>query len=123
MAEGWARHLKSGVLEPYSAGVERHGLNPLAVRVMEEAGVDMSPARSKTVDELPGVAFDCIVTLCGHAHEACPVVNGAALRLHKGFDDPPRLAAGMDEDEALAVYRRVRDEIRTFVAGMPGNLG
>ena len=116
MAEGWARHLKADSIEPHSAGIEVHGLDPRAVRVMAEAGVDISRQRSKHVDELKGVAFDCVVTLCGHAHEHCPVFPGRTKVVHVGFDDPPALAAGAaSEQEALAPYRRVRDEIRRFV--------
>ena len=123
MAEGWARHLKKGDIEPSSAGIVRHGMNPWAVRVMEEAGVDMSGHASKTLDDLPDLSFDVVVTLCGHANETCPFFPGPVRRVHRGFDDPPSLCRDMtDEDEILAVYRRVRDEIRDFVAGMPGSL-
>ncbi len=123
MADGWARHLKKGEIEAYSAGIERHGMNPHAMRVMAEAGVDMSGHSSKTVGELPDLNFDVVVTLCGHASETCPFFAGPVKRVHKGFDDPPSLCAGMtDEEEILAVYRRVRDEIRDFVAGLPDNL-
>jgi len=73
MAEGWARKLKSDVVEPYSAGIETHGLNPTAVQVMAEAGVDISGQRSKHVDELRDIPFDFVVTVCGHAHEHCPL--------------------------------------------------
>jgi len=120
MAEGWARHLKGDRLEPYSAGVEVHGLNERAVRVMAEAGVDISGHRSKHVDELAHVAFDYVVTVCGHAHEVCPVFPGRTTVVHVGFDDPPRLAEGAaSEDEALGHYRRVRDEIRAYVETLP----
>jgi arsenate reductase len=120
MAEGWARHLKPGVLEPYSAGIETHGLNPLAVQVMAEAGVDISGQRSKHVDELKDVAFDYAVTVCGHANEHCPMFPGKTKVIHVGFDDPPALAkAVLDEQEVLDIYRRVRDEIRQFVEGLP----
>ena len=123
IAEGWTRHLKNGEIEAHSAGIERHGMNPYALRVMEEAGVDMNGQRSKTVDELPDLSFDVVVTLCGHASETCPFFAGTVKRVHRGFDDPPSLCAGMTNDEEiLAVYRRVRDEIRDFVAGLPGNL-
>ena len=123
MAEGWARTLKGDSIEPYSAGIETHGLNPDAVRVMAEAGVDISGQRSKHVDELRGVPFDCVVTVCGHAHRHCPLFPGKATVVHVGFDDPPRLAAGAaGEEERLAPYRRVRDEIREFVRGLPGSL-
>ncbi len=123
MAEGFARSLKSSEIEAYSAGVERHGLNPDAVRVMAEAGVDISGQSSKTVDELPSLRFDYVVTLCGHASENCPFFPGAAKRLHVGFDDPPALAKNAkNEEERLAPYRTVRDAIRRFVEAMPGNL-
>jgi arsenate reductase len=118
MAEGWARHLKGEVIEPYSAGIERHGLNPLAVKVMAEAGVDISGQRSKTLDDLPVREFDWVITLCGHASETCPFFPGQ--KIHVGFDDPPRLAAGAkNEEEALIHYRRVRDEIRDFIITLP----
>ncbi len=120
MAEGWARALKADSIEPYSAGMETHGLNPDAVRVMAEAGVDIAGQRSKNVGELRDVAFDYVVTVCGHAHEHCPLFPGVAKVVHAGFDDPPRLAAGAaTEEERLAPYRRVRDEIRAFVLGLP----
>ena len=123
MAEGWARHLKGDRIEAYSAGIETHGLNPLAVKAMAEAGVDISGHRSKRVDELKGVGFDYVITVCDHAHEHCPLFAGKAKVVHVGFDDPPRLARGAKTDgEALAHYRRVRDEIRDFVAGLPENL-
>lgn len=123
MAEGFARALKPDVVEAFSAGVERHGLNPRAVAVMAEAGVDISGQKSKLVEDLPVQDFHWVVTLCGHASENCPFFPGKVRRLHKGFDDPPALAAGAaSEEEALAPYRRVRDEIRAFIQGLPGSL-
>ena len=123
MAEGWARYLKGDVLEPYSAGIEVHGLNLYAVKVMKEAGVDISHHRSKHVKELFHIPFDYVVTVCDHANETCPVFPGRVKRLHVGFDDPPRLAATLSsEEEKLAVYRRVRDEIRAFVETLPESL-
>jgi arsenate reductase len=123
MAEGWARHLKGDVLEPYSAGVETHGLNPRAVRVMAEAGVDISGHRSKHVSELKDIAFDWVVTVCNNARESCPLFPGRAKVVHAGFDDPPRLARdAKTEEEALAHYRRVRDEIKAFVLTLPESL-
>jgi len=120
MAEGWARALLDGRVEARSAGVETHGLNPRAVRVMAEAGVDIAGQRSKTVDELAGQAFDLVVTVCDHAREVCPVFPGAVRVVHRAFDDPPFLARdAVGEEEALAPYRRVRDEIRAFVATLP----
>jgi arsenate reductase (thioredoxin) len=123
MAEGWCRHLKSEMIEAYSAGIEKHGLNPLAVKVMAEVGVDISRQHSKGVDELGMTTFDYVVTVCGHANENCPYFPGKAKIVHVGFDDPPKLAAGCKtETEALPHYRRVRDEIRAFVEGLPDSL-
>ena len=120
MAEGWTRHLKSDVVEPYSAGIETHGLNQRAVQVMAEARVDISHHRSKHVDELSDVQFDYVVTVCGHANEHCPVFPGKTHVVHVGFDDPPRLAKkAKTEKEALDCYRRVRDEIKAFVEKLP----
>lgn len=122
MAEGWARHLKSDVIEPYSAGIEKHGMNPHAVKVMAEAGVDISKHYSKTPQEI-GVQFDYVVTVCGHANENCPLFPGTAKVVHEGFEDPPALTKTMpDGEEKLAVYRRVRDQIRKFVETLPDSL-
>jgi len=122
MAEGWARALRGDVVEAHSAGTAPQELNPLAVRAMAEAGVDISAGRSKTPADLAHVAFDVVVTVCDSAHEACPTVPGARVA-HVGFDDPPRLAAGAASDEeAMGHYRRVRDEIRAFVETLPGSL-
>lgn len=119
MAEGWARHLKSDCLEAFSAGVEPQTLNPLAVQVMAEVGIDISGYRAKHVRELGETKFDCVITVCDHARETCPVLPGARS-VHVGFDDPPFLARNAKtEEEALAHYRRVRDEIRDFVRKMP----
>ncbi len=123
MAEGWTRRLKGDVIEPYSAGIETHGLNPKAVKVMAEVGVDISNHRSKHLDELRDVAFDYVVTVCDNANESCPVFPGKVKRLHVSFDDPPRLARNAkSEEEALGHYRRVRDEIRAFVERLPAAL-
>jgi arsenate reductase len=120
MAEGWARHLKGDMVEPYSAGIETHGLNPKAVKVMAESGVDISNHRSKNVHELMHINFDYVITVCGHAEGRCPIFQGKTVRIHRGFDDPPKLAAGAkSEEEALMHYRRVRDEIRNFVLQLP----
>lgn len=120
MAEGWARHLKSDLIDAYSAGIETHGLNPRAVQVMAEAGVDISTHRSKNVNEILHIPFDYVITVCGHAHETCPLFPGMAKIVHVGFDDPPALArTAKTEEEALQHYRRVRDEIRAFVESLP----
>lgn len=123
MAEGWAKHLKSDVLEPYSAGIETHGMNPNVVKAMAEAGVDISSQRSKHLDELKEIEFDYVVTLCGHANENCPLFPGKAKIVHIGFDDPAKLAQKTDnEQDNLNCYRRVRDEIKIFVEKLPESI-
>ena len=124
MAEGWARHLKGNVIDAHSAGVRPHYIDKRAVKVMAEAGVDISHHRSKHVDEYlddPKEApFDYVVTVCSGAHAACPVFPGDAKVVHVPFDDPPALAAwGTPEEEILEHYRRVRDEIKAFVESLP----
>ncbi len=115
MAEGWGRALKGDQYNFFSAGIETHGLNPNAVQVMAEAGVDISGHSSDNVNDL-GAEFDVVFTVCGHADENCPVFPGAPRVIHVGFDDPPKLAkTAKTEAEALGHYRRVRDEIRGFV--------
>jgi arsenate reductase len=116
MAEGWVRKLKAGQIDAWSAGVEPHGMNARAVKVMAEAGVDISGHHSKHVNELAGIPFDYVITVCDQANEACPIFPGKTKQIHVGFDDPPRLARdAKTEEEALGHYRRVRDEIRGFV--------
>jgi len=123
MAEGWARALKGDRIEAYSAGVATHGMNPNAVRVMREAGVDITGQRSKHVDEVKDVGLDFVVTVCAGANESCPVFPGRATVIHVGFDDPPKLAkTAASEEEALGHYRRVRDEIRAYVETLPESL-
>ncbi len=124
MAEGWARHLKGAVVEAYSAGIQTHGLNPTAVKVMAEAGVDISGQISKNVNDFMDIPFDAVVTVCGHAHETCPAWLGKkTVIVHVGFDDPPKLAkTAKTTDEALGHYRRVRDEIRAYVETLPESL-
>ena len=123
MAEGWARFLKSDILDVSSAGIEKHEMNGLAVKVMAEVGVDISGHSSKLINELPTDDFDYVITVCDNAHESCPLFSGKAKVIHRGFDDPPRLAAeARTEEEALVHYRRVRDEIKVFVEQLPGNL-
>jgi arsenate reductase len=123
MAEGFAHALRGDVIEAYSAGVDPHGINPRAAAVMKEAGIDISGQRSKHVNELMEVPFDYVVTVCGHANETCPIFPGKTKVVHVGFDDPPKLAAGAKtEEDALFHFRRVRDEIRRFVEGLPGGL-
>ena len=123
MAEGWARQLKGDVIEAYSAGIEKHGMNPHAVKVMAEAGVDISKQYSKTPADIGAAQFDYVVTVCGHADENCPVFPGKTKKTHVGFEDPPKLTKDLPEgEEKLRVYRRVRDEIRRFVETLPEGL-
>jgi arsenate reductase len=122
MAEGWARALKSDCIEPYSAGIVAHGQNPYAIRVMAEAGVDITGQTSKTLDSLlaQGVMPDVVITVCGHADEHCPVFPGKVRKIHHGFDDPPKLAKDAKSmEEALDAYRRVRDEIKAYIQTLP----
>jgi arsenate reductase len=123
MAEGFARALKRNQIDAFSAGIEPHGLNKLAVKVMAEAGVDISHHRSKHIDEFKDVPLAYVVTVCGHANETCPIFPGTTKVIHVGFDDPPALAKdAKTEGEALGHYRRVRDEIRQFVMSLPEGL-
>jgi len=120
MAEGWARHLKLDRIEPYSAGIETHGLNPYAVKVMAESGVDISGHQSKLAATLKDIEFDYVVTVCGHANETCPVFLQKTQVVHVGFDDPPKLAQNKDsEEEKLKCYRDVRDKVKTFISSLP----
>jgi len=120
MAEGWTRHLLGDSVEAHSAGVAPRGLDPRAVKAMAEAGVNISAQRSKHLDELADLEFDFVITLCDDAQQSCPVFPAQARTIHRGFDDPPRLATGaQDEGQAMGYYRRVRDEIRAFVEALP----
>jgi len=120
MAEGWARHLHGDIYEPYSAGIESHGLNQSAVKVMKEARVDIASHYSKTLDELRSIEFDWVITVCDNANETCPIFPGKLKKMHQSFDDPPRLAReAKSEEEALGYYRRVRDEIKKYIQKLP----
>ena len=115
--------MKGDRIEPFSAGVEVKDLDPIAVRVMAEVGVDISSQRSKHVGDLEEISFDRVVTVCDHARGRCPVFPDGTRLIHAGFDDPPSLARGAKtEEEALVHYRRVRDEIRAFVETLPDSL-
>ena len=108
MAEGWTRQLKAERFDAYSAGIEKHGVNPLAIQVMAEAGVDISGQESTLISELPRQEFDYVITLCDHANEACPYFPARIRRVHHAFADPPKLAAQADKR---------RGEDRTIPAG------
>jgi arsenate reductase len=123
MAEGWARQLKGEVIDAYSAGTHPKALDPLAVRVMGDVGIDLSTQQSKSLDAVQHIPFDYVVTVCNDAHETCPVFPGRARIIHRGFDDPPRLAAtAKSQGEALRHYARVRDEIKAFIEQLPDAL-
>ncbi len=117
IAEGWARHLKADVIEPYSAGSAPGQVNPRAIKIMAEAGVDISTQKSKHLDTLKGLDFDYVITLCDHARLECPVFLGCRQQIHQAFDDPSFLIA--DEEEIMAAFRKVRDQIRTFIETLP----
>ncbi len=124
MAEGWTKGLKGDQLEAYSAGIQPKGVDPRAVKVMDEAGIDISGQKSKDIDSLGNLEFEYVVTLCDNARESCPFFPAKTKRVHMGFEDPPLLADGAaSEEEALVPYRRVRDEIRAFVESLPEGLG
>ena len=120
MAEGWARHLKSDVIEAYSAGICPIGVSWRAAKAMYESGVDISGHKSQHFDVFSDVNFDYVVTLCDNAAESCPVFNGSAKVVHRPFEDP-YFATGTEE-QVMAEFREARDLIRVFVEGMPENL-
>lgn len=123
MGEGLARAIKGEHFDVFSAGIEKHGLNPLAVKAMAELGIDISNHQSQSLDDFETLDFDYVITVCGHAHETCPIFPGDAAVVHKGFDDPPKLAAECQtEEEAMVHYRRVRDEIKAFIETLPQSL-
>lgn len=123
MAEGLCRQYKNDEIEVFSAGIEKHGLNPNAVKVMQEIGIDISNHYSKTLDDITEQIFDYVITVCGHADETCPTLATTTKVIHVGFDDPPKLAkSAQTEEEGLSHYRRVRDEIKAFVQTLPSSL-
>lgn len=122
MAEGWAKHFWGHEFKIYSAGTKKHGLNALAVKVMREANVDISEHYSKTVEELGGIVFDYVVTVCDSAHETCPYFPGGKI-IHVGFADPPTITKNMiNDEEILTVYRNVRDEIKSMAQDLKAYL-
>jgi arsenate reductase len=123
MAEAWTNHLKGDQWQAFSAGSAPSGVDPLTVEAMGKAGVDISEARSKSMDEFRDQSFDYIVTLCDNARAACPMFPGEGARIHRGFEDPPLLATyAQTRVEALAHYIRVRDQIREMIQGLPNSL-
>ena len=127
MAEGWARQLKGDSIEAFSAGIETHGLNPNMVKVMEEVGVDVTDQKSENIRDFVDTQLDVVVTVCGHAHETCPVFPANCKVVHSGFSDPPKMAKelaeqGASEEAQLDCYRKVRDEIKEYILTLPESL-
>ena len=127
MAEGWTRHLKSNQIEAFSAGIETHGLNPHMIKVMDEAGVDVSNQKSENIRDFAEHDLDVVITVCGHAHETCPVFPANCKVVHTGFPDPPKMAKelaekGATEEEQLDCYRSVRDKIKEYILILPESL-
>jgi arsenate reductase len=120
MAEGWAKHLKSDVVEACSAGVWPVGVSSRAIKVMAEAGVDISSQTSDHVSDFLGIDFDYVITLCDNAREQCPVFGGKATLIHKAFEDPTMVVGS--GDQIMAAFRTIRDNIRAFVETLPESL-
>jgi len=120
MAEGWARHLKGDVIESFSAGITPVGVNKIAIEVMAEAGVDISGHTSKHVEDLMGLDFDYVVTVCDNAKEHCPVFPGKCKMIHKAFADPSFLIG--TRQVIMDAFRKTRDEIKAFIKTMPESL-
>jgi arsenate reductase len=123
IAEGFTRQLKKGEIEARSAGIEPKGIDPRAIKTMAEVGIDISSQSSTSIDEIKDIEFDYVITLCNNAQKTCPSFPSKTSVLHVGFEDPPKLAENArDEEEAMHHYRRVRDQIKTFVEQLPGTL-
>ena len=120
MAEGFSRYLKSGEFGAHSAGINPKGIDPRAIKAMAEVGIDISAQQSRSIDDIKELEFDYVITLCDNAQKTCPTFPAKTRVMHVGFEDPPRLAANAkDEEEAMGYYRRIRDEIKIFVDGLP----
>jgi arsenate reductase len=114
MAEGLLRHDAGDRFLVESAGTKASSVRPEAIAAMKEAGIDISGHRSKSVEEFNGQRFDYVITVCDNARETCPVFFGAARQLHRSFEDPPPPGAGSDA-ERMAIFRRVRDQLRDYL--------
>jgi arsenate reductase len=121
MAEGLLRHEAGGRFQVQSAGTKPGHVRPEAITVMKELGIDISGHRSKHVNEFQGQAFDYVLTVCDNAKESCPIFPGHAKRIHNAFEDPAALQG--TEEERLALFRRVRNEIRDYLKTFPANAG
>jgi arsenate reductase len=127
MAEGWTRQLKGDQIKAFSAGIDTHGLNPHMIKVMDEAGVDVSNQKSENIRDFAEHDLDVVITVCGHAHETCPVFPANCKVVHTGFPDPPKMAKelaekGATEKEQLDCYRSVRDKIKEYILTLPESL-
>jgi len=119
MAEGWAHALQSDLIEAYSAGVEPHGMNPTAIKVMQEAGVDIGNQKSEHVNDYLNMPLDYVIAVCGNANDKRPTFARTVKVIYHPFDDPPKLAKELEnEEDQLNCYRRVRDEIKSYVSTM-----
>ena len=127
MAEGWTRQLKGDQIKAFSAWIDTHGLNPHMIKVMDEAGVDVSNQKSENIRDFAEHDLDVVITVCGHAHETCPVFPANCKVVHTGFPDPPKMAKelaekGATEKEQLDCYRSVRDKIKEYILTLPESL-
>jgi arsenate reductase len=122
MAEGLLRHDAGETFEVESAGTQPGTVRPEAIDAMQEIGIDIGGHRSKHVDEFQGQRFDYVITVCDNARETCPVFMGAVKRLHHSFDDPPPPSVGTDE-ERMAIFRKVRDELRAYMKSFAAKAG
>jgi arsenate reductase len=119
--------LKGDQIKAFSAGIETHGLNPHMIKVMDEAGVDVSNQKSENIRDFAEHDLDVVITVCGHAHETCPVFPANCKVVHTGFPDPPKMAKelaekGATEKEQLDCYRSVRDKIKEYILTLPESL-
>ena len=123
MAEGFTRQLKKDEIDARSAGIDPKGIDPRTIKAMAEVGINISSQSSTSIDEIKGVEFDFVITLCDNAQKTCPAFPAKTGVIHVGFEDPPRLAKNArDEEEAMQHYRRVRDQIKIFVEQLPDTL-
>jgi len=119
MAEGLLRHDAGDRFEVFSAGVDPSRVRPEAISVMQELGIDLTSHRSKHVNEFAGQSFDYVLTVCDHAREVCPIFSGNTVTIHHSFSDPASIQG--TEEERLACFRRVRDQIQTYLRNFPSD--
>ncbi len=123
MAEGWAKSLSLSNVEFYSAGIEAHGLNPNAIEVMKESGIDISHHHSQRLSEFENVDFDYVYAVCDNASRNCPSFSGYTKTIFHQFDDPPKLARELeDQTSVMNCYRQVRDQIKHWIQELPQTL-